>query len=576
MQKTYLKSIFVASCLLVFSALFFQNTASDAPLIFKKDLLAHDESSNSVVASNITRKVFPPMVRTNPLVEGQGNWMEGPYWQHIPPLFAYVPYVPFLLDGGVTIEVKRLSFAALVWFTGLLFIYLSYRLSKSLWVGVAATAAAVIWARTPFTRELITGYAFGVSDIVLSFMVILAFSAIVWYLKEEKEGRREYPWWKISLISAACILPLLAKNLLGAIPAAILVGFLIRDFRFSIKFWQGIASMACLALLYYVPLFLASPETFKSEILISFFHVSDYEGWGRPWHYYFSNYLPDRYLFSWTFAFWLGLLFSGWFLVFGGLKRVERLLLGLSIVWFLWNLAAITLVESKIANFIFQSYLLSLFAISLSAIFTLRYIFQQGIFEKIRNMVYQYSSKTFILFAVAAIVFAGVSLKDLVVSAQTMRGNPYAYESEREKFYQTGEELKVLGLGTQDLTIVRVSNNDCWLRYNILFLTGAESKALLEMSFGFDPIGVKNKYSRMHFIVQKDNAYSPANGVRSELSNFSRIEFDLTQMGHEEIDTAIKGFVAHHANDIAADITRIKKDLTSCQWLVPDPILNAP
>lgn len=576
MQSKYLKPIFIAACLLVFTGLFFQNTASDAPLIFKKDLLAHDESSNSVVTSNIIRKIFPPMVRTNPLVETQGNWMEGPYWQHIPPLFAYVPYVPFLLDGGVTIEVKRLSFAALIWITGLLFIFLSYRLSKSMWVGIAATAAAVIWARTPFTRELITGYAFGVSDIVLSFTVILAFFALVWYLSEEKEGRREYPWWKISLVAALCVLPILAKNLLGAIPAAILVVFMIRDYKFSIKLWQGVTAMVGVAVLYYLPLFLSSPETFKSEILISFFHNSDYEGWGRPWHYYFSNYLPQRYLFNWTFAFWLGLLFSGWFLVFGGLKRVERILLGLSFVWFFWNLAAITLVESKIANFIFQSYLLSLFAISLSILFTLKYLYEKEVFAKVRAMMVVHGVKVFSVVAIAAVVFAGVSLKQLAVTAQTMRGNPYAYETEREKFYQTGEELKALGLSTNDLTIVRVSDNDCWLRYNILFLTGAESKALLEMNFGFDPIAIKSKYSRMHFIVQKDEAYSPSNGVRSELANFSRIEFDLTQMGHEEIDVAIKGFVANHSADISADISRIKKDLTSCQWLVPDPILNAP
>src|SRR3989344_6576258 len=119
----YRKALAVLVLCLAFSTLFIRNTKNDFPLIFKKDLLAHDESSNSVVAANVTRKFFPPMVRVNPLITEQGNWMEGPYWQHIPPLFAYVPYLFFKLDGQVTIEVKRLSYAFVTLLTGLLFIF---------------------------------------------------------------------------------------------------------------------------------------------------------------------------------------------------------------------------------------------------------------------------------------------------------------------------------------------------------------------------------------------------------------------------------------------------------------------
>src|SRR3989344_1261084 len=194
----YQKQVAVTILMLTFSIVFVRNTRSDFPLIFEKNLHAHDESSNSVVAANITRKFFPPMVRVNPFVEEQGNWMEGPYWQHIPPLFAYVPYVFFQIDGQVTIEVKRLAFAFVTLMTGLLFIFGVYKYKESLQAATAATIAAIFWINTPFTHELITGYAFGVSDIVLAFTIVCSFAGIIWYLRTEgSEERAKYSYSKL-------------------------------------------------------------------------------------------------------------------------------------------------------------------------------------------------------------------------------------------------------------------------------------------------------------------------------------------------------------------------------------------
>src|SRR3990167_10848016 len=121
------KLIVVTMFIMIFATWFSHNVKSDLPLIFQKDLRAHDESSNSTVAANITRQFFPPMIRVNPLDEKQGNWMEGPFWQHIPPLFTYAPYVFFTLDEQVTIEVKRLSYAFVTLLTGFLFIFSIYK-----------------------------------------------------------------------------------------------------------------------------------------------------------------------------------------------------------------------------------------------------------------------------------------------------------------------------------------------------------------------------------------------------------------------------------------------------------------
>ncbi len=568
----YRKTMALGILLLLFTAFFVRNVKSDLPLIFKKDLLAHDESSNSVVAANITRKFFPPMVRANPLNEDQGNWMEGPFWQHIPPLYAYVPYPFFVLDGQVSVEVKRLSYAFVLLLTGLLFILGVYRFSKSLLAATAATVAAILWIKTPFTHELVTGYAFGVSDIVLSFTIIASFVAILGYLKEGKGARLNYSWQKIVLVSLVVALPIMAKNLLGAIPAATFFILLLRDQKLNAKFAAAVASFFGILIAYYLPLLISSPETFRSEIMVSFLHGNNYEGWGRPWHWYLTDYLPQRYLFRETLLYFAGLVIGGLGLVYGKLERKNQILLGLSGLWFAWNLMAVSLVESKIANFIFQSYLLSLFFA----------VYGPGllVYEKIKDILPEWKAEwkqpALITVLTLAILITGFEAFRLNQQLHVHRAQAYTYSTEREKFYQTAEELRDLGLNKNDLVIARVSDNDCWIRYSILFLTGAESKALLEMNFGFNASKIKSKYGHLYFVVNKDDNLTNTLGTRTELANYSLISFDLSQMGESQIEGAIDNFISRHQRDIDQDILRIKKDLTSCQWLVPDPILNAP
>src|SRR3990167_8816782 len=244
------KTMALGILLLVFSAFFFRNVKSDLALIFKKDLLAHDESSNPVVAENIRRNFSPPMVRTNPLNEQQGNWMDGPFWQHIPPLYAYVPYPFFQLDGQVTVEVKRLSYAFVIFLTGLIFILGVYRFGKNIVATSVATLAAVLWVKSPFTHELVTGYAFGVSDIVLAFTVAASFGAVLWYLKEQKESRLNYSWQKITAISLIVALPIMTTNLLGAIPAATFFTLLLRDRNWKSTLTAALGFVGALALYY--------------------------------------------------------------------------------------------------------------------------------------------------------------------------------------------------------------------------------------------------------------------------------------------------------------------------------------
>lgn len=537
--------------MLIFTALFVRNVRHDFPLIFQKDLLAHDESSNSVVAANITRQFFPPMVRVNPLNNQQGNWMEGPFWQHIPPMFAYVPYLFFKLDGQITIEVKRLAYAFVTLLTGLLFIWSVYRFRKSLWAATAATVAAIFWINTPFTHELITGYAFGVSDIVLVFTVVCSFAGILWYLSGEREERSEYPYWKLILIAMIVALPIAAKNLLGAIPAATFFILLLRDHK-KINKPVLISSGAFvgLLLLHLLPLYFSSPETFKSEILVSFYHFKPLEGWGRPWHWFLTNYLPQRYLLGWAWVYYLGLTLGLVLSIKYKGERKDRILLALSGGWFVWNLVMISLVQSKVPNFIYQSYLLSLFFIVYSLV-----LFIIPSAERVGDLFERKLPGRNGLLIIVLTIVTFITCYETIGFVQQFkleRAQAYNYQSEHEKFYQLAEKLRAQGLNAQNLVIINNQPDDCWERYYILFLTGAESKTLLEMHFNtVSDAVISQKYRAIYFVDQ----------------NFAVRK--ITTADLDEILNANK-------ESIEQDIQRIKADKTSCQWLVPDAILNAP
>ncbi|HTL39788.1 MAG TPA: hypothetical protein VL306_03175 [Methylomirabilota bacterium] len=575
-MTNYQKLGALAALLFIFSAWFFHNVKNDLPAIFQKDLLAHDESSNSVVAANLTRQFFPPAVRVNPLNEAQGVWMEGPQWQHIPPLFAYVPYVFFKLDGRVTIEMKRLSYAFVVLLTGLLFILFGYLFSKNLWAVFAAFVASVLWICTPFTRKLIYGGEFGVSDIVLAFTCVCAFGGLLWYLNHPKEERINYKISRLIGIAVLVALPILAKNLLGAIPAAIFFILLLRDYgRIGKKFLISLGIFIATLFIYYFPFYLASPQTFKTEIFVAFFHAKNLEGWGRPWHWYLTNYLPQRYLFNFTWPFYLGLVFGIWYSVWGQIDRKNKILLNLSLGWFLWNLIVVSIVQSKVPNFIYQSYLFSLFGIVLSLTLVRRHWIKLAFGELIGRLFRPLVIGCLIL----ALLLASRSVYYFTAEFHANRAQAYSYQTEHEKFYQIGEWMQAQNYSPMDLTVVRVSDNDCWFRYYILFLTGAESKTLLELSFS-PPAGdlIKQKYRTLNFIVNKSEVLPKdlTGYARIELGDYSFIKFNLMKLNATDIQNIVQKFIIAHQQDIQKEILRIKKDKTSCQWLVPDPILNAP
>lgn len=513
------KFLLVLSIVLAFMLVFSDVLKKDWSLIFKKFLYHHDESVQSAVPANLTRKLFPPMVRVNPFIESQqiivtdgrkkSLWMEGPQWQHLPPLFLYVPVPFFWFDNQITIEVRRLSYELIALLTGILLIFTVYFFEKTLTAAVSAALAAVFWIYTPMTRQLITGLHFGISNIVLAFTVICSFSAVCLYLSQPAPTRRNYSLLRLIFIALFVSLPIMTKNLLGAIPAATFFFLLLYDQRrVNLRLAAPVAAFLVFLTMYYGPLYLSSSQTFMAEFFISFeVFSSNFEGWQRPWHFFITNYLPQFYLGNFWYPYVITILAGAIALVMGVFKGRSRTILALSIIWFAWNLLAVSLSTAKAPGYILQTYSLSLFFGIYSLLLL---ITQPAILQPLRSKLNKALTARPLLYTAVClltvmVLFTGKTYGGLINRIEETRAQPYDYQSLREKFYRFGEIARQHGANTQDIFVLDASKEDYWFRYYIIFLTGAEAVTITDiMPSEVGPDYLKSKYFRLNFVFDKN------------------------------------------------------------------------
>lgn len=543
-----IKRIFLGICVLFFLLSFAFLIQKNLSSIFNKNLYWDDESTNSVVSANLTRKIFPPMVRINSLSQKFSDWRDGPYWQHIPPLFTYVPLPGYILDHQVTIEVKRLSYATVLMLTGLLFILTIYWFDKKITSTLAATIAAACFIFIKFSQNLISGVDFGNSDILLAFNIVLSFAAICWYLKKEQGLRIDYSIWKLILIGFIVSLPIITKNILGAIPATTFFLLLINDHRkINIKVLISFFSVALFLVIAYLPLYISSPETFKEEIFLPFVHMKNYEGWEKPWHYFITHYIQDSYLGSFTIFYYLSILTGLFLLIKKKIKDTSKIIVTLSIVWFIWSLVAISCIKSKAPNFIYQSFLLSLFFV----VYTIIFLFSQTkISLKITEFVTKINkNKTTLIgrfLIVILIILLGLNIyyyRQVIIQFQQTRNSSYIYESEHEKYYHFAETIRRTGVNTNDLFLLAYSQDDYWFRYYIMFLTGSEARTLREFK-KINPTysTLQNKYQRIFIVSDKYGDYKELNipYFISYIGRFRVLEINTKDLDNNYVEKIIK------------------------------------
>lgn len=520
-----IKEMIVICALLVLSGIFLYSVNKNWDTIFKKVLTGHDQHLNFTVSANVTRQFFPPMVRVNPFVETIENWTEGPYWQHIPPLFVYVPLPLFIIDGQITIETIRFSYLLLILFGGYLLIGGIYYLGLSYRTIVAATIASAFVITNKFSWQIISGYGFGVSDILLEFTVIASFVAISSYIIRSKSERKLFSTRSIILITIITTLPLLVKNVLGAIPLATFLIIILYDERkFNKRIIFACLSSSLLIIVHYGLLFLSSRQTFIQEIVVPFKHFDNFENWARPWHAFLSDYLPHRYLGDlfpyYIVAICIGIIFI--ILMKNKIEYKSLRIISLAIIWFIANLVAVSLVTSKVPGSIYQTFILSLFFI-FSIIFEI--LIQIPYWKKINKKILIFYSKHRKLIyhfygsiTIIVLIVVGVYAIKTFVKIKVTRFTPYNYVSQEENFYQFAEIARNEGIDKRDIVIFKATSNDLWFRYYVIFLTGAESRKFSEVVSKYQ-VSNFQKYRNVYFVINRLNA-----DVFSTLSSFGQIQ----------------------------------------------------
>ncbi len=528
-------------CIFTLSFLTIVSNFKDA--IVDRNFHNYDEINNGTVTSNLTRQIFPPMIRINPLAEKQGSWQEGPYWQHIPPLYMYapLPFISLLNDGVPNPAVIRIAYITILFLSFVLFILSIFYIERSLLSIFTATVSAIILISTEFTQQLMLGYLFNNSDIVLFASIMLSFLSINLYLKETKEKRLNYSTKKIILLSLLVTLPIVVKTVLGAIPLAIFLILILNDHRTfkNRKFIYAIITSFILLVSAYLPLYISSPDTFINEILTPLNHVTGYnERPAKPWYSYLTNIIPDKYLGSLTIPFYAGFILCSFFIYRINIPRKTKNLLIISNIWFIWNLIAISATTIKIPNFIFQSFILSVFFVIYSILCIVKIYFDYSkeqntsLIHKINDLFNSFINSSAFRTAVIGvfvitILFFTTTSRNILASIN----DPIVIDSMSSRYRQFAESLRDKGISSKDLVLLYATDVDCnHLKLGIIFNTGAESESFSKLKYipNLSNEYLKSKYKNVYLVIKNEKNKKELNIPHSseEMGIFELLKID--------------------------------------------------
>jgi len=248
------------------------------------------------------------------------------------------------------------------------------------------------------------------------------------------------------------------------------------------------------------------------------------------------------------------------------------MLLSISLLWFLFNLVAVSALTSKAPNFIYQSFLLSLFFIVLG----IGLILSENRFaEFIKHKFSEY--QTFInlglvIICLPLLSYMGLVYNNLFHKINITRQAPYVYASEHEQFYGLAEYAQKTGISNKDIVILNAGPNDCWSRYYILFLTGAEAKTFDEVySSATDTSTLKTireNYDKLFFVSKTGGDLNiPGTISRTDYLNFNIFELFAKSLP-ETFFSELKKNIGSSKNP------SIYSSNASCSWLKINPDLE--
>jgi hypothetical protein len=503
------------------------------PKYFQKDLYSFDESINSVVSANLYRDFWNPSVRLNSMIDDYQDWTEGPQWQHIPPLFAYVPLPLFWLDGQVSIEMKRLSYVLLAY---LMFALLTYYFSSFLGntlLSFSSVVTCILWTHSPFVKGLLQGGYFGYSDIVLAFTISASIIFIIHFLvfkRHEFYALNELSFFFYAFVFS---LPILAKNALGGLPIALFFVLLIYIYKnFNRYILTFLVSVILFNGLYYGIQFYKHPEVFKQEFLFSFAHFGEVEGWKRPWHFFVSNYLPKLYLSKAfiptililvpTIIYYIKNRFS--------YKYSEKIVLDLFLLYFALHVFIITFITSKSPNFLLQSFHFFIFFL----VFNLGFIIKNHLNHSRKSVILNHKwTNRILLFLLCVSIFVFIYRfnGERTVPSKPSNVHYLLAEAINRELSPTLKDIFITYTDTINLKPEEVWNDkDTWLRYYILFVSGSESRTMEEFIDYPDKYLLPQKFDRFFIITSKN--YSIKGEVKKVLdfSNYAVWETNFSEI----------------------------------------------
>lgn len=467
------------------------------------------------------------------MIDDYQDWTEGPQWQHIPPLFAYVPLPLFWIDGKVSIEMKRLSYLMLSYLIfALLTYYFSSFLGNSL-LSFSSVITSILWTHSPFVKGLLQGGYFGYSDIVLVFTITVSVIFLLHYLvykRHEFYALNELSFYFYGFIFS---LPILTKNALGGLPIALFLILLLYTYK---KFNRYIFSFLISAFLfnglYYGIQFYNHPEVFKQEFLFSFAHFGEVEGWKRPWHFFISTYLPKLYLSK---AFIPTVLLFVTTIIYYIKNRLrykysERIVLELFLIYFALHVFVITFVTSKSPNFLLQSFHFFIFFM----VFNLGTIIKNYL-NQTRNSDFlnQKWINRILLILLCFSFFVFIYRFKAERGAPSMPANAHYLLAEaiNRELSPTLKDIFITYTDTVKLAPKDVwSDKDNWLRYYILFISGAESRRLEEFIDFSDKHLLPEKFDRIFIITSRDYLLKGKGKKVLEFSNYTVWETNFAEI----------------------------------------------
>jgi hypothetical protein len=145
------------------------------------------------------------------------------------------------------------------------------------------------------------------------------------------------------------------------------------------------------------------------------------------------------------------------------------------------------------------------------------------------------------------------------------RTTQYSYNSLYERFYQFAEAEQDSGASTSDLFILNSSGEDCWFRYYIIFLTGAEARTLNEVvAYDVAATDVRAKYLRAHFVLPVSDTPPEIATARtiSVINQYQILSFD-THALKQDYANILKSWVAESPQDRL----HLKSLQAPCYWL---------